>query len=159
MRVLPILFAAILIMMLAVLASLLTAVEPEEHYTAISLAGQTAQDKVSFTIENNEAYGRMYTYEIYETEHTGEKKACSGTVYVRKGQSALTSVPVKSKRAERIRVVLVDTGQEVSYYTNYTYQEWRPVIEQGIPWDRQDPLVQHYYRYVQEPSKEYDHSR
>jgi hypothetical protein len=159
MRMIPILFSAFLILILAVLASLLTATTPEESYTALYLAGEPTQERVSFTIQNNEAYGRSYAYEIYETEHTGEKLGCSGTVYVPKGQSSLTSVPVNSRRAERVRVVLKNTGQEVSYYTNYTYQEWKPVIEKGIPWDRQDPLVQHYYRYVQEPSKEYDHSR
>jgi hypothetical protein len=159
MRAFQIVLIAMFILLVSVVASVLTAPEQEDRYTALHLVGEPSQQGVSFTVQNQEAARMTYTYEVYVTEHTGERLKCSGQVEVPQGLSTYTSIPLDAPRAERIRVRLVETGQEVSYYTNYTYQEWRPQYDRDIPWDRQDPLVKHFYRYVPETSKSSDQRR
>jgi hypothetical protein len=100
-----------------------------------------------------------YTYEVYLTEFRQESLVYAGPIRVQDGKTSVSYYPIQSNRTERVRITLHGMSQEVSYYTGYTYTEWRPEIDPDLPWDKQDPIVKNFYRYMPDVSKNTEYRR
>jgi hypothetical protein len=133
--------------------------------TALYLNRETSPKEIIFTLENRGNSDRAYTYEIYTATESQESLEFAGSVGVPGRSSSVTFYPLANNRTEKVRVTVIETGEELKYYTGYQRvpetkpKEWAPQIEPDLPWERQDPIVRHYYRYVTGQSRDYNYRR
>jgi len=157
---------AIIVILAAVSAIIMISIPKEapEGYTGLSLLQGSDADEIEFSIANHEGKVASYDYIIEQTSFDGLVTSTIGQAALEDGKDAIISFPLEDTTTAVI-VSIPRTDQRISFETGRTKEvilkkkEWKPEIVPDLPWERQDPMVRHFYRYVYEESRTYEHER
>ncbi len=120
----------------------------EPRYSKLYLNDESNNKLISFSIDNKEGMDFNYVYEIYEETSSDEQLLKRGVVSIRNRESSLIYYTVSSDAVRKVRISVPLISQQVTYLTGNKPKQWAPEIEPDLEWEKQDPITQHYYKYI-----------
>ncbi len=123
---------------------------------ALPILASDRQQALFFTIENHEGRDMIYNYIVKVKSDLDIETATDSVIIIKDGKE---SIPLlfNADKAQKITVMLMETGQEIHFSVlenapvweaDQEDDEYRPLIQDDIPWEKQDPLVRWYYKFV-----------